>query len=619
MGITVLFFSILFFGLFYFKERKLRLFSFVLVTLNSFLFGLVIYSNFFTPLNFASANEIFFVPNADMLVVALTVTSLCVIPIICDYLFETAPNIRIVHRYQKSSTWLAVTLRILLYLSAFILIFAGFLFLNSCYWALNYFGELDINQIIYTLNQPLEGSSSVQMESFVFGPLLSSALVSSLIWCGLYFLIRYKITSPSNAQESSRSFLRFLTIPIALILTVGNLFLGISAFGFENVKSAFFDKTKLYESYYVTPQTVAIDFPEQKRNLIYIYVESLETTYISSNLGGAQSDNLLPGLSTLALENTNFSNTELLGGALTLPGTNFTAGGLVSQTSGTPLITSINGNEYGGETDEYLPGVYSLGQVLEDNGYQNYFMLGSDITFSGRDKYFSQHCDYEFFDYYYAKEQQWIPEDYSVWWGYEDEKLFEFAKNELDQIASSSAPFNFTMLTADTHFPDGLLTDSTPQLFDSQYANVIHWSDAMLTEFIQYIQQQPYYENTTIILTGDHLSMDTNFFEDLDADYTRTVFNTIINPATTIATEDTKNRQFSSLDMYPTTLAALGATIEGDRLGLGTNLFSGKETLVEEIGYDTMYSELQMRSSYYTKNLMGNTDVDVSISQAGTE
>ncbi len=40
-----------------------------------------------------------------------------------------------------------------------------------------------------------------------------------------------------------------------------------------------------------------------------------------------------------------------------------------------------------------------------------------------------------------------------------------------------------------------------------------------------------------------------------------------------------KNREFTTLDMFPTTLAALGCTIEGDKLGFGVNLFPGKRHL----------------------------------------
>ena len=64
------------------------------------------------------------------------------------------------------------------------------------------------------------------------------------------------------------------------------------------------------------------------------------------------------------------------------------------------------------------------------------------------------------------------------------------------------------------------------------------------------------------------------------------------------------------MDMFPTTLAALGVSIEGDRLGLGTNLFSSKKTIPEEIGLDNFNKELKKSSDYYYKyisNLSRNT------------
>jgi len=51
--------------------------------------------------------------------------------------------------------------------------------------------------------------------------------------------------------------------------------------------------------------------------------------------------------------------------------------------------------------------------------------------------------------------------------------------------------------------------------------------------------------------------------------------------------------------MFPTTLAALGVTIEGDRLGIGTNLFSDTKTLTEIYGYDKLEEELNKNSDFY--------------------
>ena len=55
--------------------------------------------------------------------------------------------------------------------------------------------------------------------------------------------------------------------------------------------------------------------------------------------------------------------------------------------------------------------------------------------------------------------------------------------------------------------------------------------------------------------------------------------------------------------MYPTTLAAMGVEIEGDRFGLGVNLYSDVPTLVEEMGLDKLNSELGKKSVYYDEKL----------------
>jgi phosphoglycerol transferase len=50
--------------------------------------------------------------------------------------------------------------------------------------------------------------------------------------------------------------------------------------------------------------------------------------------------------------------------------------------------------------------------------------------------------------------------------------------------------------------------------------------------------------------------------------------------------------------MFPTTLTAIGCKIEGDRLGLGVDLFSGKETLFERLGLSTVNEEFKRKSSF---------------------
>ena len=65
-----------------------------------------------------------------------------------------------------------------------------------------------------------------------------------------------------------------------------------------------------------------------------------------------------------------------------------------------------------------------------------------------------------------------------------------------------------------------------------------------------------------------------------------------------------KNRIFSTFDFFPTTLASLGAEIDGERLGLGTNLFSCKETLGEIYGNSYINENVDKTSEFYDDNLM---------------
>lgn len=492
-----------------------------------------------------------------------------------------------------------------------LLIFIGSLCFTSAIWTKDFFKNVGIEEILYTLSQPLNGTDKGQIYSFLRAPLLSSLIItfSALVILGI---LQIFITLKQHHSASLGKKGIILNALLSVIILYSGVMLGISKMGYADIKAYFFEKSTLYENYFVDPTDVQIKFPEKKRNLIYIYVESLETTYLSKEFGGAQANNLLPNLSQIALNNgINFSNTDVLGGAKQVPGVGFTVGGMVAQSAGVPLKVTggYNENEYG-DTSSFMPGLTTLGTILQNENYKQTLLIGSDANFGGRSKYYTQHGNYEIKDYNYAKTNHLIPNDYHVWWGYEDEKLFQFAKETLLQNAAGDQPFNLTLLTADTHFPNGYMGAATPKLYENQYSNVIHYSDFLISNFINWVQQQPFYENTTIILAGDHLSMDPTFFNDLTKDYERTVFNLIIN-SPIVPTKKT-NREFTTMDLFPTTLSALGADIEGDRLGLGTNLFSSKETLPEEIGLQNFSDELSKGSNFYNKNIMQGSDLEAN-------
>ena len=56
--------------------------------------------------------------------------------------------------------------------------------------------------------------------------------------------------------------------------------------------------------------------------------------------------------------------------------------------------------------------------------------------------------------------------------------------------------------------------------------------------------------------------------------------------------------------MFPTILASMGVEIKGDRLGIGTNLFSDKDTIFEEYGTDKVNMELEKKSDFYNEKIL---------------
>lgn len=86
-----------------------------------------------------------------------------------------------------------------------------------------------------------------------------------------------------------------------------------------------------------------------------------------------------------------------------------------------------------------------------------------------------------------------------MWWGYDD-KLYEYGKSELTRLAGLNKPFYFILQNADTHFPDGLVSEKmTQKPFEKQYATVIFSSQGEVVKFVQWVKTQPWSDNATVL------------------------------------------------------------------------------------------------------------------------
>ena len=477
-----------------------------------------------------------------------------------------------------------------------LLLAVAFLAFFAAWWYVRIYGRIGFDSVLYTLTGGLGGVSTDLIRKFITGAVVPALLCTAASAALLQGRWRWK---------------RWIPVTVSIVLSLGLLV--HAAFNVELVEYIFNINmvSDLYEREYRDPSSVSVTFPEEKRNLIYIYMESMETSYLSKELGGALEYNLIPELTELAQNNINFSHNEGVGGFRQVTGASWTVGAMVAHTGGVPLKVpdGIEDWQNGyGKDGEFLDGLTNITSILKEQGYYQTLMVGSVVSFGGRDTFYENHGVDRIYDLVTGRAEGLVSWNYwNDWWGFEDMYLYEYAKQELTEIAQQDQPFAFTMLTVDTHHIGGFTCALCGSDHAESYENAIACASRQVADFVAWVMEQDFYENTTIVITGDHCSMDNGYFSrNTDDDYVRHIYNCFINAAA--VPSYTTNRQFCAMDMFPTTLAALGCTIEGDRLGLGTNLFSELPTLMERMGYTKLCTELSKQSEYYASHFYGKQE-----------
>ncbi|MBR5648334.1 LTA synthase family protein [Pseudobutyrivibrio sp.] len=488
------------------------------------------------------------------------------------------------------------------------LVFLLVLFGTVSYLA-NTWKELTYQEILFHLKTSIEGTNP----DMVISGLVHYGLPMLLLFIALVLILHF-------VKKKKPSLKTIVALAMLLVLLVANVFNLIRFNNRTHVITDFINSKKglngpdFVGNNYVDPATVSYTFPEKKRNLIYIYLESMEMTYADKENGGGFDENCIPNLTKLSESNENFSgDNNILNGGIILPGMQWTTAALFAQSSGLPMQMGVDESK-SDKSDGFFPKMTAIGDILENEGYQNVVQMGSSANFGALASFFKDHGDYAIHDLNWAYESGLIPSDYYVNWGYEDEKLFAFAKTDLLELAKSDKPFNYTMFTIDTHFEDGYVCRLCGHEFgDNQYANVMACSDRQVSAFIKWIQKQDFYDNTTIVITGDHTTMDSDFCNNVDDDFQRKTYTCIINSA--MSPENDKYREYATMDLFPTTLAALGVEMSSNRLGCGTNLYNSDSTLIEQYGKEKCNEEFS-KPSKLVMSLANDSFTDADLEKA---
>lgn len=257
----------------------------------------------------------------------------------------------------------------------------------------------------------------------------------------------------------------------------------------------------------------------------------------------------------------------------------------------------IKGNSF--NKKYFLDSAICVSDILADLGYTQAYFSNLDSTFSGM-KYFMNSHKIEVRDLPYFQSTnlvpQDLPKDLQGIWGLKDAEIFKLAKNHLNSL-NDSQPFALYISTIDTHSTDNFWVDKAfCPIYDFTYKNAFACGDRIINDFVKFVQNSRFGANTTIIILGDHLSMQRDFFPQ---DAKRFVYNAFINPRFTQkpTLERTKNRALSHFDIAPLILDSLG--IRTEAFGLGRNPLYGATLLESEFGINQFNALLMQRNKIY--------------------
>lgn len=305
---------------------------------------------------------------------------------------------------------------------------------------------------------------------------------------------------------------------------------------------------------------------EKGKNLVIIQVESLENSVINQTIGGQE---ITPNLNAIAKQGMYFNNYYTQVG----PG-NTADAEFSTMDSLYPLADDVVFIDYAKNTYKALP------QLLANNGYQTYSLHGDVPTFWNRSNIYPGLGYQKAFgleDYAVTRPVGKGPSDLG------DEDLFN---QSLPRLESFKQPFMATLITMSSHtpfiLPDNLQTLQIPAVTNLtqtewEYLQSIHYTDKAIGEFIDGLKKDGLYDNSVIMIWGDHGSFtgitpalgENNILPELNNSQVPMI---ILAPG--INLRGTNNTPGSHLDIYPTITNLLGIT--PPKSILGQDLFNTK-------------------------------------------
>ena len=312
--------------------------------------------------------------------------------------------------------------------------------------------------------------------------------------------------------------------------------------------------------------------PDRPKNVIVIYLESLERTYFMLPSTRKAMAGFIP-LAKRGFEATNVAQVR---------GTDHSVPGNVATQCGVPLLPTVTMNPVKQKfviTEDILPAITCLSDILVADGYNASYVVGTDMEPMALGRFLRTHQYKNLFGL--ATVSPGDREKFKMNWGVTDDYTFAKVKAEIRRMNAEDAPFLLSMATMATHGPDGFPDKDckfdTP--LDSKLPRAMYCTAQHVKEIVDLVDELGIAQNTVIALMSDHLAP-PNVFRNALAEKERRDLFILLNAGKTGVTD----KPALAFDIFPTILEAAGYQLKDRKANFGTSLFSDTPGLAETIG-----------------------------------
>lgn len=238
------------------------------------------------------------------------------------------------------------------------------------------------------------------------------------------------------------------------------------------------------------------------KNVILISLESMQSFLINNTLNGEE---VTPFLNSLIKDSYYFDNFyHQVGQGKTSDSEFVTENSLYPLDRGAVFFTNAE-NEY-----------TTTAEALAENGYVTASLHPNNKSFWNRNVMYES-IGYERF---YDIDSYEVTEENSVGWGLKDKDFFAQSIAHLKEMKETGNPFYAKFITLTNHHPYTLdEEDATIEKFTSNsktlnnYFQTVRYMDEALEQFFTQLKEEGLYEDSIIIMYGDHYGISENHNE----------------------------------------------------------------------------------------------------------